>query len=203
MAHCTEMSDDFDPAGADGPSDRAGLDRLARRAVDSLLTLCRRGMALAGGVLMFVVVSVLLGFGLGLAALDDGMQTVWILVGGFFAGLAIWAVVTSMWRLHVVRRSAGRLVEEMRTLIGGDPRTERTVIETVEYSENAQEEGVVVLSRQFGSMQSSIGGQMGNFRALGAALRSLTMFPGFMALATVISLVFLLLSPLFLLGMLL
>ena len=204
VAHCTEMSDDFDSAGSDARSDDGRrLDRLARRAVDSVLVLCRRAMALAGGVLMFAVVSILLGFGLGLAALSDGMRTVWILLGGFFAVVAIWSVISAMWRLRAVRRSADQLVGEMRTLLGGDPRAQRTVIETVEYSEGAQDEGIVVLSRQFGSMQASIGGQVGNFRALGSALRSLTMFPGFMALAAAISFVFLLLSPLFLLGMLL
>ena len=70
------------------------LDRLARRAVDTVLTLVRRGMALAGGVLILAVVFGIGGFLLGLAALDGGIETVWIVVGGFFAVLAIGSVAS-------------------------------------------------------------------------------------------------------------
>ena len=199
VAHCEQMSDDTTREGF-GLDD---VDRLARRAVDSVLTLVRRGMALAGGVLMFTVVATLLGFGLGLAALSGGMRTVWILFGGFFAVLAIGSVIGAMWRLREVRRTSRQLVEEVRTMLAGDRSARRTVIETVEYTEGAQHEGIVVLSRQFGSMGDAMGDQVGNFRAVARALRALTTFPGFMALATLISLGFLLLSPLFLLGLLL
>ena len=79
-------------------------------------------------------------------------------LGGFFAVVAIGSVVLAILRLRSVKSGAGMLVTEVRSLIGGDQRSERTVIETVESSDGVQDEGVVVMSRQFFSMKDAVGG---------------------------------------------
>ena len=177
------------------------LDRLARRAVDTVLSLVRRGMALAGIVLILAVVFGIGGFLLGLAALSDGIKTVWILIGGFFAVLGIGSVATAMLRLRSVRTGADVLLTEVRSLIGGSKQSERTVIETVESTDNAQDSGVVVLSRQFFSMKEDIGGRVDQFRSLGLALAAITSFPGLIALAVLITFVFAGFSVLFLIAL--
>lgn len=187
------MSDD------DIPSDRR-LDDLARRAVDSLLVLVQRGTRLAAGTLIIVIVICLGGFALGIAALSNGMQTVWIIVGGFGAALAIGAVVVAMFRLWAVTRLSTLLVAEVKTLVAEDPRSERVVIDTVEASDGVQDRSAVVMSRQFFSMNDAVG-RAGQFTALGVALRSVTMFPLLMLLASLITVGFLCLSLLFLLGL--
>lgn len=186
---------------ADDGFGRDDLDRLARRAVDSVLTLVRKGTALAGVVLILAVVFGVGGFLLGLAALSGGIETVWTVLGGFFAIVAIGSVATAMLRLRAVRRAADDLVDEVRTLISGDRQSERTVIETVESSDGAQHDGVVVMSRQFASMRSVVGDRVGQFRQLASALSAVTSFPGLVALSVLVTFVFVGLSVIFLIAL--
>lgn len=177
------------------------LDRLARRAVDAVLLLVRRGVALAGGVMIVSIVCCVGGFLLGLAALSGGIRTVWIVIGGFFLLVGVGAIVTAMLRLLAVRRTAGALVAEVRGLLAGDRRNERIVVETIETTEGAQHEGVTVLSRQFAGMQSAIGDRRAQFKEMAAALRAITTFPALVALSTLVSFVFGGLALLFLIAL--
>lgn len=173
---------------------------LANRAVDSLLTLVRRGTRLAFGTLMIVVVICVGGFALGIAALSDGIETVWIIFGGFAAFVAIGSVGLAMFRLWAVTRLGSALVTEVERLIAGDPRSERVVIETVEASNGVQDQSAVVMSRQFFGMSETVG-TAGQFGALAVALRSVTTFPLLILLATVITIGFAGISLLFLLAL--
>ena len=174
---------DFDDRGD-------SVDALADRAVESLLTLVRRGTALAGGALAITMVICLGGFALGLAALSDGMRTVWIILGGTFAVVGIGAVVLAIVRLLRVKRSAVMLLTEVRDLIAGDSKSERVVVETLESSDGVQDQSAVVMSRQFFSMQNSVGGRGDQFLELSSALRAVTSFPLLMLLSTLITIVF-------------
>ena len=173
-------------SGATSSAD-AGIDELARRAVDIVLHLVRRAMALAGGVLAFVLVAVVGGFLLGLAALDGGVRTIWIVVGGFLGLLAIGSLLTAVLRLRAVRRSAGELVGEVRSLMSGDRSTRRTVHDTVSSAEGKSDGGIVDLSREFFTIRGAIGDRVGQFRGLTTAMTAVTTFPGLMALAAVIA----------------
>ena len=95
------MSDDNFDDGSERDARR--IDDLAQRAVDSFMTLVRRGTALAGGTLAIVSVICIGSFALGVAALSDGMETVWIVLGGLAAVAAIGSVVVAIWRLLVIR----------------------------------------------------------------------------------------------------
>lgn len=177
-------------------------DDLAQRAVDSFLTLVRRGTALAVGTLAVVAVICIGAFALGVAALSDGMETVWILLGGFATVLAIGSIMLAMFRLWVVKRMSVELVTEVHALITSDPRSERVVIEAVESSDGVQDQSAVVMSRQFFAMSDSVGGRATQFVALAVALRSITTFPLLMLLATAITIGMACLGLLFALGLL-
>jgi len=187
-------------AGRDG-FDLGDLDQIAERAVDAVLTLVRRGMALAGGVLILAVVFSIGGFLLGVAALDGGIETVWIVLGAGFGLVAIGSVVIAMLRLRSVKSVTGSLVTEVRSLIGGDTQTKRTVIETVESTDASENDGVVAISKQFFSLKDVVGDRVGQFKSLALALSAITSFPGLVALATVITFAFAGLSVLFLIGL--
>lgn len=176
---------------------------LAQRAVDSFLTLVRRGTALAGGTLAIVVVICVGTFALGIAALSDGMEVVWILLGGFAAFVAIGSVVLAMFRLWAVKRMSIGLVNEVSALIASDPRSERVVIETLESSDGVQDQSAVVMSRQFFAMNNSVGGRATQFLALSAALRSITTFPLLILLSAAVTFGMACLGLLFFLGLLL
>jgi hypothetical protein len=171
--------------------DRDDLDALARRAVDSVMTLVRRGLALAGGVMLMAVIFSVGGFLLGLAALDGGIEKVWIVLGGTFAILAVGSV----------KKDAGTLITEVRSLIGGDRETERTVIETVESTDGRESDGVVAISREFFVLKGAVGNRIGQFKSLGLALTAITSFPALIAVTTAITLVFAGLSVIFLIAL--
>ncbi|MGB0114988.1 MAG: hypothetical protein WBP59_17345 [Ilumatobacteraceae bacterium] len=178
------------------------FDELAQRAVASFMTLVRRGTQLAVGTLAVVTVICLGTFALGIAALTDGMEVVWILLGGFAAFIAIGSIALAMFRLWIVKRMSVELVSEVNTLIASDPRSERVVIETVESTDGVQDQSAVVMSRQFFAMNDTVGGRTAQFVALSAALRSITTFPLLMLLSTAITFGMACLGFLFLLGIL-
>ena len=183
-----------------GDDDR--IQKLAERTVDTLLTLVDRGTRLAFGALMIVVVVCVGGFALGVAALSGGIETAWIVLGGFAAFIAISAVVMAMFRLWAITRLGAALVTEVERLIAGDPRSERVVIEAVEASDGVQDQSAIVMSRQFFTMSNTVGAA-GQFGALAIALKSVTTFPLLILLAVVISVGFTGLGFLFALGLLL
>jgi len=196
------MSDDdaIFPDSIDGPDDdRAPLDQLADRAVDGLLGLLRRANALAGGVLIFAFIASVGSFLLGVAALDGGARSAWLLLGGVGVVAGVGSVLLAMWRLFMVRRGSDTLTGELRRFIGGDGDAERTVIDAVEATEVSDDESIVAVSRQFTSMRDGVDQQGANLPELSMALRSLTTFPGLMALAVVTGFAFALVSPIFVL----
>lgn len=181
--------------------DRDNLDALARRAVDSVMTLVRRGLALAGGVMIMAVSFGVGGFLLGLAALDGGIEKVWVVLGGAFAVLSVGSVGLAILRLRSIKKDTDTLFDEVRSLIGGDRQTQRTVIETVESTDSRESDGVVAISREFFTLQGAIGDRIGQFQSLRVALTAITSFPALIAAATVIMLVFAGLSVLFLIAL--
>jgi hypothetical protein len=187
------------------PTDQGSTsaERLARRAVVSVMTLVRRGLALAGGLLMVTLLICGGGFLLGYAALSDGMQTLWIMIGGFFAILAIGASVLAIVRLLTVRMHRDQLIEEIARLITNDPQTERTVIEVIEVNDASQDQGVVVMSREFSTMQQSFGGRLDSTPALRTSLSAVTSLPFLVFITMFVSLFFAGLSAIFALALLL
>ena len=175
---------------------------LATRAVDSLLTLVHRGTRLAFGTMLIVIVVCLGCFALGIAALSNGIETVWILFGGFAAFVAIGSVGLAMFRLWAITRLGTALITDVERLISGDPRSERVVIDTIEASDSVQDQSAVVMSRQFFMMSDTVV-TAGQFTALTVALKSVTTFPLLILLATLITIGMAGLSLLFLLGILL
>ena len=182
-------------------SGRSSVDDLAQRVVAVLLGLLRRANALAGAVLIFSVVTCVLGFVLGTAALDGTARIVWVVVGGLAALCSIGSVAIAMWRLHAVRQGSEQLVNEVRSLIDGAETSRRTVIETVDLTENSDHEGVVQVSRRFFSLRELVRNHVSDFRQLSLALASITSLPGLLALSTVIGFAFVGLSFIFTLSL--
>lgn len=184
----------FNTDGSDGAS---GPDELAERAVDMVLMFLRRVNALVGGVLIFAVIACLGGYLLGIAALGGGARTFWIIAGGVAATWAIGSLGAAMFRLHAVRKGSDLMVEEFRALLGGDDRSQRTVIETVEATKGSDGDGIVSVSRQFFPLRTVVMDRRSDFTQLSLALASITTLPGALALAAVIGFGFTCLSLLF------
>jgi hypothetical protein len=196
------MTDDHFDANTDRQGfGRDGLDQLAQRAVDAVLRLVRRASALAGGMLFLATAISTGGFFLGIATLEGGIETVWVVLASVFALIAIISMATALLRLRSVRNNTDALRIEIRSLLTGNKQAQRTVIETVESTEASQEDSVVAVSRQFFSLQSEVSDRSGQFKSLGDALTALTSFAGLIALATFITFVFAGLSVIFLIAL--
>ncbi|MGA9279562.1 hypothetical protein [Ilumatobacter sp.] len=199
----SDIGGDGDPIYADsvaGPDgSRVTIDQLAERTVGTVLGLVRRANALAGGVLMVAGVIIVGSFLLGIAALDGGAQTFWIIFGGAGVVVGVGGVLLSMWRLHLVRRGSNLLVNEVRTLMLDDRNSERTVIETVEVTEQSVDVNVVRVSRQFAGLRDVAQRGTTTYPQLLLAMRAITTFPLWMLLATFTALAFIPMALIFVL----
>jgi len=180
-------------------SSSSTVDQLAARTVDAVLGLLRRANRLAAGALMITGGICVLGFLLGLAALDGDARNVWIFFGGLGVLVAVGSVVHSMWQLAAVGRSSSQLTDEFRSLIRNDRESERAVIETVQVTENSVDVGVVQVSRGFSPLRDLVSGNSTVYPALSTGLRAITRLPFSLLLAAFVALTFIPISLIFLL----
>ena len=95
----------------------AEIDELVRRTVQTVKMIADRAAAFATKVLLLVVIVCVSGLTLGVAALADGIQQVWIVLGVVFGAIAIGAAVVARWRVGAVRRHTPELADEVRALL--------------------------------------------------------------------------------------
>jgi hypothetical protein len=179
----------------------ADIDDLARRAVGGVTRLAARAARFARKVFIAAVLVATASFLLGLAALDGGIRTVWIVLGLAFGAFAIGAALLARWRLASIARHAGELITEVKSLLeSGHPAT-RTVIDTVEADERQSGGSVLVVSREFSSLREAVGDRVAQFRNITSAVTAVTTFPGLILSAIGITVVFAILVPIFLLAL--
>jgi hypothetical protein len=174
---------------------------IARRAVDSVARLAARGARFAGFICIAALLIGIMSFGLGLAALDGGIRTVWIVLGLAFGSLAVGRSFIARRRLAKVARHADQIVAEVRSLLdSGHPAT-RTMVDTIEADERQGSGGALVVSRELYSLRDAIDNRAFEYPQLMTAMTALTSFPGLLLAAIAITVVFTMLVPIFLLAL--
>ncbi|MDJ0770447.1 MAG: hypothetical protein QNJ12_16750 [Ilumatobacter sp.] len=177
------------------------IDDLARRAVDGVTTIAAKARRFAGRLLIATVVVCGGGFLLGVAALSNGIQSVWIVLGIVFGAIAIGGSFIAWWRVGSVKRHVPELVEEVRALVDQGQDTGRTVVETFVVGDEQHGESAIVLSRSMYGFRNAVGGGLESSARLTAAITALTSFPGLVIGAILISLVFAFLGFIFLIAL--
>jgi len=188
----------------------AEIDELVRRTVASVSMIAGRAAAFSTKLLIGVVLVCVGGFLLGVAALSDGIQAVWIVLGIVFGSIAIGCAGVARWRVGAVRRHLPELTDEVRTMISeGEPES-RTVIDTFvvdvdgvapDETGEAPPNSAIVMSRQMGGFGSVAGPGLARWPRLSAAVRALATFPFLMLAAIAISLIFGFLGFIFLIAL--
>lgn len=191
----------------------ADIDELVRRAVLTVTSITDRAAKFSTKVLLVVTLICVGGFALGVAALSDGIEQVWIVLGIVFGALAIGSAFVARWRVGAVRRHVPELADEVRTLVTEDPERGRTVIESFVVDDGTSSDpaadgergggqgSAIVMSRQMGGFRSVIVPGTTQPVRLTAAVRALTSFPLLMLVALMITFVFGFLSFFFLIAL--
>lgn len=182
------------------------VEQLVRRAVDSITRIARKAARFATLLLLATVVVCVGGLLLGVAALSDGIETVWIVLGTVFGTIAVGSAATARWRVGSVRRHAPELAREVRTIVTDGSDSSRTVIETFAVDDPAGtgEPGrgsAIVMSRQMHGFRGAVGSGLDGSVRLAAAIRALTTFPLLVLTAVAISMVFAFFGAIFLLAL--
>ncbi len=179
----------------------ADVDDLARRTTTLIAGLARKGLSLATGVVVVVLVICGLSYLTGLAALEGSARSAWAIVGLAMLVVAVGAPLLARWRLGAVTRRTSELMSEIRSLITRDADAQRVVIETVAYEEAQPQDvrdlrPVVYDSRQFNRLRQ-VTVKAGDVGRLPVVLRSLVTLPYLLGIALLGIVVFGLLGFLF------
>ena len=182
----------------------ADVDELARRTTTLIAGLARKGVRLASGVVVVVLVICGLSYLTGLAALDGSARSAWAIVGLAMLVVAVGAPLLARWRLASVTRRTGELITEIRSLVTRDADAQRVVIETIAHDEGQAPEirdlrPVAYDSRQFNRLRH-ITVRAGDVGRLPVVLRSLVTLPYLLLVAVLGVLVFGVLGFLFLIA---
>lgn len=176
----------------------ADLDAYATRAVTQVTALARRAARFASAVAVFVVVSCVGSFLLGLSALDD-RRDAWMTIGWFFGVVGVGAALLGRWRIGSVKRHVPELAAEVRSLLTqGHQATQlidtfsvRDASGTEHYQARLDSAGAVEVSRTLWGLKGLVGTGTNTFARLTATITALTSYPLLALVSVLISLVFL------------
>lgn len=179
----------------------ADLDELAQRAVAGVSLLAARAARLAGGVALGVGGVGVVVYLLGLAALEGGARSAWLVVGAALVAIAAGAPLLARWRLSSVRRNATALVGDVRTLVERNTDARRVVIDAVEHQDQhgPSSPATFVRSQRFTSLHQ-LAGTANDLRTLPSALLAVTTFPGLLAISLAFLPVFFILGLIYLIA---
>jgi hypothetical protein len=147
---------------------------------------------LALGAVVITVGSLLLG----IAALDGGAQTVWIVVAVVFGWISLSRVARVRWNVAKLSRNRDALETELLMAINQRPDAERVVIDLRD-NEVSDEVALEIWTREFASTPGDTS-QMSGFRWLPLAVQSLKQLGVALITTTLITAVFAILALLFL-----
>ncbi len=179
------------------PFSMAQLDIYTTRAVSQVTALARRAARFAAVIAIWVIVVCVGSFLLGLAALDD-RENVWIVIGGFFAVVAVGAALLGWWRVRAVKRHVPELAGEVRSLLA-QGRQATALIDTFQvtdedgtrhYQARLDSSGAVDVTRTLWGLKGVVGTGAQTAARLTATVSALTSYPVLALVSVLISLVF-------------
>ena len=174
-------------------------DETVRQTVTTITAIAGKASRFSIRLLAWTTVVCLGGLALGVAALSDGIERIWVALATVFAVIAIGGVLLATWRVGSVRRRTSGLADEVTALLGTD--STRTVIETFAVDEGAERSSTIVMSRQMHGFRELTGPGLASSPRLAAAVKALTSFPLLVLQAIAISTVFACFGVIFLLAL--
>jgi hypothetical protein len=178
------------------------IDAMVERTIRTLTAIAHRVTRYATALLAAVAAIAIGSFLLGLAALSDGIRTVWIVLGIVFAAIAIGAAVTARWRLGRIRKHVPAIAGEVRALIAdGKGQTQLIIQEFQDGDDDSAAESAIVVSRRLYGLRGVVGHGTEGAARLTDAVTAITSFPGLALVAVGITIVFGFLGFIFLIAL--
>lgn len=175
------------------------IEGIVHRTVSSVRQIADRVARASTKLLLVTAVIVVGSFLLGMAALSDGIESVWATLGIVFGAIAIGAAVLARWRIGRVRRQVPALASDIRALVESGSSTAVTVIDV--FDREADGGSPIGVSRNVISMRSMAGQSLAGTARLAEAVRAITTFPLLALLTIAITAVFAFLALIFLLAL--
>lgn len=178
------------------------IDGRVTRTISTLTMIADRVTRFSTKLALGVAVVSVGSFLLGLAALDGGIRNVWVILGGAFCVIAVGATLLARWRIGGVKRHVPSIASEVRTLLT-DGR--RDAVEVIEQFQRGADDGgrdnMIVVSRSVTGLRGVASHGLAGSEHLAKAVTAITSFPALAVVALLVSIVFALLVPIFLLAL--
>lgn len=182
------------------------IEVLVGRVIRTLVTISRKVSRFATWLLAAAAGICGVSFLLGVAALDGGIRTVWIVFGIVFASIAIGAAGIARWGVGRIRKDVPAIAGEVRAMITeGREQSGLIIREFDQQMHDGEDETIagsaIVVSRRVYGLRDLAGHGFEGAARFTAAVRSITRLPLLALLTVAITLVFAFLAFIFLLAL--
>lgn len=177
------------------------LEALVTRTIATITRIADRVTRFATLLLVVVAVIATGSFLLGLAALRDGIRSVWMVLGLGFGAIAVGAALTARWRLGSVRKDVPALAGEVRALISEGRAGTLQVIETLQDDTGSGVGSTIVLSRRVVGLRGALRHGLSGTAKLSNAVNAIATFPGLALVSILVTIVFAFLALIFLVAL--
>lgn len=182
------------------------IEAIVGRVIRTIVTIAERVSRFARSLALAALVVCVGSFLLGLAALDGGIRTVWIVLGIVFAAIAIGNAVVGWWGVGRIKRDVPAIAGEVRTLISEGRERGALIVQEFNQQRNDGEDetiggSAIIVSRHAFGLRGLAGHGFEGAGRLGMAVQSVTRFPLLALSSIVITLVFAFLALIFLLAL--
>lgn len=182
------------------------IEVIVGRVIRTIVAIAERVTRFATVLLLASVVICVVSFLLGMAALDGGIRTVWIVLGIVFAAIATGAALVGRWGVGRIRKDVPAIAGEVRSLISeGREQGALIVQEFQQQRDDGQDEtlggSAILVSRHAFGLRGVVGHGFEGAGRLTAAVQAVTRFPMLALASILITLVFAFLALIFLLAL--
>ncbi len=177
------------------------IEAIVDRTIRVLTTIAERVTRYTTFLLAGVALIAVASFLLGVAALSNGIRTVWIVLGIVFAAWAIGAAFVARWRLGRIRKHVPAIANEMRALLTDGKGQAQLIIQEFQDDDDSTAESAIVVSRRLYGLRSVAGHGFEGSARLTDAVTAITTFPGLALVAVGITAVFGFLGFIFLIAL--
>jgi hypothetical protein len=184
------------------------IEVIVGRVIRTIVAIAQKVTRFATILLLTATAISVVSFLLGLAALDGGIRTVWIVLGIVFGVWAIGAALIGRWGVGRIRHDVPAIAGELRAMVSEGQEQGALILRQFGGGPDRADGGeappggsAIFVSRSASGLRDLVGHGVGSAGRLGAAVHAITRFPVLALTSIAITLVFAFLAVIFLLAL--